>query len=83
MTSDELRAELERLQAENAQLKASGARKIHFKVSQKGAVSVYGMGRFPITLYKEQWLTLLDLSQQLKDFIKAFDAELKTKDKTQ
>jgi hypothetical protein len=49
-------------------------------VSEKGAVSVYGMGRFPVTLYKEQWLKLLDMAPEIRAFIAANEAQLKTKD---
>ena len=50
------------------------------KVSEKGAVSIYGMGRFPVTLYKEQWLKLLGMSDEIRAFITANDAQLKTKE---
>jgi hypothetical protein len=53
---------------------------IRMKVSEKGAVSIYGMGRFPVTLYKEQWLKLLDMSADIRAFIAANEAQLKTKD---
>jgi len=65
MSDEDLKAELERLRQENAALK-SGASGIRMKVSEKGAVSVYGMGRFPVTLYKEQWLKLLDISDDIR-----------------
>jgi len=55
MSDDEVKAELERLRAENAALKSRSQRGITLKVSEKGGVSVYGLGRFPVTLYKEQW----------------------------
>jgi hypothetical protein len=58
----ELKAELENLRRENAVLKKGTSLAIRLKVSEKGAVSVYGMDRFPVTLYKEQWLKLLDMS---------------------
>ena len=78
--SEELRAEIERLKAENAALKTKTERgKLSLKVSEKGALSVYGMGRFPVTLYKEQWLKLLDVSDDIRAFIKANDSRLKTK----
>lgn len=83
MSEAELKAELERLKAENEELKASkkkATRDISFKVSQKGALSAYGLGRFPVTLYKEQWIRLLDKKEDLLDFIKENDSELKTKD---
>jgi len=50
------------------------------KVSEKGALSVYGMGRFPVTLYKEQWMKLLSIADELKKFIKDNDSRLKTKE---
>lgn len=79
MSDEELKAELERLRNENAALKKGAATGISMKVSEKGAVSIYGMGRFPVTLYKEQWLKLLDMSDQIRGFIAANDAKLKTK----
>ena len=81
MADDEVQSELERLRAENAALKASSARRggVSFKVSEKGGVSVYGLGRFPVTLYKEQWAKLLDLADDIRAFIKTHEAELKSK----
>ncbi len=79
MSDDDLKAELERLRSENAALKKGAATGISMKVSEKGAVSIYGMGRFPVTLYKEQWLKLLDMSSEIRAFIAANDARLKTK----
>ena len=79
MSDDQLKAELERLRNENAALKKGAAAGISMKVSEKGAVSIYGMGRFPVTLYKEQWLKLLDLSDDIRAFIAANEAKLKTK----
>ena len=76
----DLRAELERLRSENAALKKGAATGITMKVSDKGALSVYGMGRFPVTLYKEQWLKLMDMSDQIRAFIAANDGKLKTKE---
>lgn len=77
--SDDLKAELERLRAENAALKKVGAKGVSMKVSEKGGLSIYGLGRFPVTLYKEQWTKLLDMSEQIRAFLKEHDAELKTK----
>ncbi len=79
MSEEEMRAELERLHNENASLKKGAATGITMKVSEKGGLSVYGMGRFPITLYKEQWLKLMDMSDAIRSFIEANDAALKTK----
>jgi hypothetical protein len=81
MSDEDLKAELARLRSENATLKKGGSSSIRMKVSEKGALSVYGMGRFPVTLYKEQWLKLLDLSDDIRAFIAANEAQLKAKDK--
>jgi hypothetical protein len=80
MADDELKAELERLRSENAALKKGATAGIRMKVSEKGALSVYGMGRFPVTLYKEQWLKLLDMSDEIREFIAANEAKLKAKE---
>ena len=78
--TDDLQAELERLRAENERLKKSGRSNLAMKVSEKGAVSVYGMGRFPVTLYKEQWLKLLAMADDIKAFIEANNDRLKSKE---
>ena len=80
MSEDDLRAELERLREENAALKKGAARGVSLKVSEKGGLSVYGLGRFPVTLYKEQWIKLLDLSDEIRAFLKSHDAQLKSKE---
>jgi len=80
MSDEEMKAELERLRNENAALKKGASTGITMKVSEKGALSVYGMGRFPVTLYKEQWLKLLDMSDDIRAFIAANEGKLKTKD---
>lgn len=79
MSDEDLKAELERLRAENERLKQTKSRAISLKVSDKGGVSVYGLGRFPVTLYKEQWSKLLDMADDIRAFIKENDAKLKTK----
>ena len=80
--SEDMKAELERLRAENEALKnkKAGNGALTMKVSEKGALSVYGMGRFPVTLYKEQWLKLLGISDEIKTFIKNNDGQLKAKE---
>jgi hypothetical protein len=76
----ELQTELERLRAENAALKARGSKGVSMKVSEKGAVSVYGLGRFPVTLYQEQWSKLLDMADDIRAFIKENEGQLKKKE---
>lgn len=81
--SDDVQAELDRLKAENEALRAqSKARpgQISFKVSEKGGVSVYGLGRFPVTLYQEQWAKLLEQADQIREFIRLNEGQLKKKD---
>ena len=80
MSEQDLMAELTKLKAENEALKKAGSRGISLKVSQKGAVSLYGMGRFPVTLYKEQWLKILEMADVIRNFIKDNDAQLKAKE---
>jgi hypothetical protein len=80
MSDEELKAELNRLRTENAALKKGASSGIRLKVSEKGAVSVYGLRRFPVTLYKEQWLKLLDMSDDIRAFIAANQAQLKARD---
>jgi hypothetical protein len=79
MSDDDMKAELDRLRAENEKLKQKSSRPSGLKVSEKGAVSVYGLGRFPVTLYKEQWTKLLEMADEIRDFIKENDSKLKTK----
>lgn len=80
MSIDEDRAELERLRKENEALKAQLTRGLRLKVSAKGGVSVYGLQRMPITLYKEQWLKLLDMANEIRDFIREHVNELSQKE---
>ena len=76
----ELRAELERLKRENEALKSRPKGATSLRVSEKGGVSVYGLGRFPVTLYKEQWLKLLDMADDIRAFISANETQLKAKE---
>ena len=76
---NDLRAELERLRKENESLKKGAAKGISMKVSEKGGLSIYGLGRFPITLYKEQWTKLLDMADEIRAFLAANDSALKAK----
>lgn len=80
--ADEMQQELERLRAENEKLKqgSRAAGELTFKVSEKGAVSVYGLGRFPVTLYQEQWDKLLGQIDALRAFIEGNRDRLKKKE---
>ncbi len=78
--SDEMKAELDRLRAENDALKKTNAKGLSMKVSEKGGLSVYGLGRFPVTLYKEQWIKLLDMADDIRKFIGSNESALKAKD---
>ena len=80
MSDEDLRAELARLQQENAALKQGAARGVSMKVSEKGGLSIYGLGRFPVTLYKEQWTKLLDMADEIRQFIAANQSKLKSKE---
>lgn len=79
-TEEELRAEIERLKAENDQLKKPTRGSMSLKVSEKGALSVYGLGRFPVTLYREQWDKLLGMADHIRQFIQENDHSLKKKE---
>lgn len=80
MSDEEVQQELERLRAENARLKKTASKGVSMKVSEKGGLSVYGLGRFPVTLYKEQWAKLLDMSDDIRAFIRDNEATLKAKE---
>jgi hypothetical protein len=79
MSDEDVQAEIERLRAENERLKRGAKQGVSLKVSEKGAVSVYGLGRFPVTLYKEQWAKLLDMADSIRAFIEENEAQLKSK----
>jgi len=78
--ADDTETEIERLRAENERLKKAATRGGSLRVSEKGGVSVYGLGRFPVTLYKEQWRRLLDMADEIRAFIRDHEGELKTKE---
>jgi len=83
-SAEQLQAEIEKLKAENNALKSEkkspAFKEISFKIGEKGGLSVYGLGRFPVTLYKEQWFKLLDKSEDIRNFLNANTDKLKTKD---
>ena len=79
MADEDVQAELARLRAENEALKARRSGNISIKVSEKGAVSVYGLGRFPVTLYQEQWAKLLGMAGEITAFIEENKDKLKVK----
>src|SRR5271168_2446297 len=80
MSDEDLKAEIERLRAENDKLKNKGVRGLSLKVSEKGGVSLYGVGRFPVTLYKEQWRRILGMATEIEAFIEENESLLKSKE---
>ena len=80
MSDENVQQELERLRAENEALKKRRNASVSMKVSEKGAVSVYGLGRFPVTLYQEQWQKLLAMAEDIKAFIEDNKSSLKVKE---
>jgi hypothetical protein len=79
-SEEDLKSEIERLRAENEALKKPSRGQMSLKVSEKGALSVYGLGRFPVTLYREQWEKLLGMAEEIRKFIRENDHSLKKKD---
>jgi hypothetical protein len=80
LSEEDLRGELERLRAENEALKSKQERSIRLQVSAKGGASLYGIRRFPITFYKDEWERILGMSDEIRAFLAAHDGELKAKD---
>ncbi len=80
MADEDVHTELARLRAENEDLKKKRNTSVSMKVSEKGAVSVYGLGRFPVTLYQEQWHKLLLIADDIKTFIADNKDKLKVKE---
>ena len=79
-SEEELKSEIERLRAENEALKKPAGGRVYLKVSEKGGLSVYGMGRFPVTLYREQWEKLLAMADDIRAFIRENEHSLKKKE---
>jgi len=80
-SEEDLKAEIERLKQENESLKKKPkGRSLELRVSQKGGVSLYGLGRFPVTLYKEQWERVLGMADEIREFLDEHASELKTKE---
>ena len=79
-SEEELKAEIERLKAENQSLKKPARGQMSLKVSEKGGLSVYGLGRFPVTLYREQGEKLLGMADEIRTFIQENDGALKKKE---
>lgn len=77
-TYEELKARLAELEKQNAGRRTGS---LEFRVSEKGGVSVYGLGRFPVTLYYEQWTRLLDQAENLRKFLDENKDKLKLKEK--
>jgi hypothetical protein len=77
---EDLQKEIEKLRAENEALKRPARGQMSLKVSEKGGLSVYGLGRFPVTLYREQWEKLLGMADDIRKFIRDNDASLKKKE---
>ena len=78
--ADAMKAELERLRAENESLKKTKEKGLTLKIGEKGGLSVYGLGRFPVTLYKEQWTRLLDMADEIRAYIAANGDKMKSKE---
>jgi hypothetical protein len=78
-SDDDMRAELARLRAENEALKTRSGRGLSLKVSEKGGVSLYGLRRFPVTFYADEWEKLLGMAEEIRSFVREHEGELKRK----
>jgi hypothetical protein len=76
-SEEDLKQQVEQLKAQLEAEKAKGQKGVTLKVSQKGAVSLYGIRRFPITFYKEEWDRILDMDAEIRAFLAEHEAELK------
>ena len=76
---EDLKAELERLRAENEALKSQKKEGLRLQVSQKGAVSLYGIRRFPVTFYADEWDLILGQTDEIRNFIRENETQLKRK----
>lgn len=79
MSDDDLRAEVERLRAENEALKSKGSRELRLQVSAKKGVSLYGVRRFPVTFYADEWERILGMEGEIRAFLRDHAEELKRK----
>lgn len=80
MSLEQMQAMILKLTQENEALKKNATSKVTLRISEKGALSVYGLGRFPVTLYKSQWTTLLERFEDIKAFMAANASQLKDKE---
>ena len=76
-TEEDLRQELERLRQENEALKTGSSKGLRLQVSAKGGVSLYGIRRFPVTFYLEEWETILGMADEIRSFLEKNQASLK------
>ncbi len=79
MSEQDLHAELDRLRAENQALKSGQSRGLRLQVSEKKGVSLYGIRRFPVTFYADEWEKILGMADEIRDFIRKNAPELKRK----
>jgi len=76
-SEEDLKQQVEALKAQLEAEKVKGQKALTLKVSQKGGVSLYGIRRFPITFYQEEWIKILDMDPEIRDFLRQHESELK------